>query len=442
MSRMKILSISGLTVLGMLIIFSLSSLPAYAYNEIHVPSDYSTIQVAIDAANAGDSIVLDSGTYSEQLSISKSLNITSPDGTAIIKAPSVLLPDIFGMLNIVDITNGATVTISKVTISGPGPTICGSIQAGIFVSGGATLKITNSTITDIRDNPVGGCQNGDGILVGRAKLNTIGHAEISNVVITKYQKGGIVIDGMGSTASVKNNDIVFGFFPVNVAANGIQVSRGAQAVVLDNRVSQNICSAPVCGPDVANPQLDQASGILLYGAGNGTVVNYNTVSQNDIGIGITSCDDPFCLTPQNTPSVEIKNNTVSNSGAAGILIKDENYIISNNQIEGPGLVGIAVISGTANTVAVLIDNQINGVVTSIGTFGTPGHSAVAIPSITSASSLTIITVPSFLHTSTNSSTIASMSAQFPTWVKSLFTYYAQGNLSYDDLVKALQFLVR
>ncbi|HZS74271.1 MAG TPA: right-handed parallel beta-helix repeat-containing protein [Candidatus Nitrosotalea sp.] len=437
---MKVLSILGLTALGTLIIFSLSSQSAYAYNEIHVPSDYSTIQAAIDAANAGDYIIVDPGTYSEQISVSKSLHITSSNGTTIIKAPSVLLPDTFGTLNVVDITNGATVTISQVTISGPGPTTCNSIQAGIFVSGGATLKITNSTITDIRDNPIGGCQNGDGILVGRAKLNTIGHAEISNVVITRYQKGGIVIDGIGTTAFVKNNDIVFGFFPVDIAANGIQISRGAQAMVLDNQISQNICSASVCGPDITNPQLDQAAGILLYGAGNGTVVNYNTVSQNDIGIGITSCGDPFCLTPANIPSVEIKNNIISNSGAAGILIKDENYIISNNQIKGPGLVGIAVISGTSNTVAVLIDNQINDVITPIETFSTPGHSAVAIPSVTSPSSLTIITVPSFLHTPSNSSVIASIPTQFPGWVKNLFTYYAQGNLSYDDLIKALQFL--
>ena len=206
------------------------------------------------------------------------------------------MPDTFGTLNVVDITNGATVTISKVTISGPGPTACGSIQAGIFVSDGATLKITNSTITDIRDNPVGGCQNGDDILVGRARLNTIGHAEISNVIITKYQKGGIVIDGIGTTASVKNNDVIFGFSSVNVAANGIQVSRGVKCIVLNNRVSQNICSSPVCGLDLTNQQLAQAAGILLYGAGNGTVVNYNQVSQNDIGLGIASCGDPFCLT--------------------------------------------------------------------------------------------------------------------------------------------------
>jgi hypothetical protein len=442
MSSLKILSVLSLSMLTVLVVFSLSSLPVYAYNTIHVPTDYAKIQTAIDAANPGDAIIVDPGTYFEQLSISKSLNITGSSGGIIITVPSVLLPDVFGTSNVVDITNDAIVTMSKVTISGPGPTSCGSIQAGIFVSGGAILKITNSTITDIRDNPVSGCQNGDGILVGRAKLNTIGHAEISNVLVTKYQKGGIVVDGAGSTASVKNNDINFGFISVNIAPNGIQVSRGAQATVSNNNVSQNICSAIVCGPDLANPHLDQAAGVLLYGAGNGTVVEYNNVSQNDLGIGVISCDDPFCLTTPNASSIEIKNNTISDSGAAGILIKDENYIVSDNKIIGPGLVGIAVISGTSNTVAVLIDNEIDGVTTTIGTFSTPGHSAVAIPSVTSPSSLTMITVPSFLHTPANATIIASVPAQFPSWVKDLLTYYAQGSLSYDDLIKAMQFLVQ
>src|SRR5579864_3962889 len=320
----KILLISSLTVLSALIIFPLSGLPVYAYPEIHVPADYPTIQAAINAANAGDDIVIDSGTYSEQLSIDKSLNITGSGGTTTVKAPSTLVTDAFGMSNIIDITNGATVMISKLTITGPGSTNCGSITTGIFVSGDSTLKITNSTVTDIHDSPAGGCQNGVGIFVGRAKLSTIGHAEISDVTITKYQKGGIVVDGAGSTADIKNNEVSFGFSSINIAANGIQISRGAQAIVSNNMVTGNICSSTVCGSDLANPQLDQATGILLYGSGDGTVVKYNEMSQNDIGISVINCGDPFCLTPTSTPSVEIQNNTISSSGAAGIVITDEN----------------------------------------------------------------------------------------------------------------------
>ena len=362
------------------VVIAVPLVPAHADHEIHVPADYPTIQGAINAANAGDDIVKSPGTYSEQLSISKSLEIKGSVGTTIIQAPATLVPDTFGFSNVTDVTNGATVTISKVIISGPGPTNCGSIEAGIFVSGGATLKITKSTITDIRDNPAGGCQNGIGILVGRAKLSTTGHAEISDVTVTKYQKGGIVVDGAGSSASVKDNMVSFGLSPLNIAANGIQVGRGAQATVSDNKVTGNICSAAptVCGPDLTNLNLAQATGILLYGSGSGTIVKDNKVSQNDIGIVVVNCGDPFCLTPPSTPSVEIKDNKVSSSGAAGILVQDENYTVSENKVTGPGPIGIAVIGDSLNTVATLVDNEIKGVTASIWAFGTSGHTAVAV----------------------------------------------------------------
>jgi len=381
MTNLTIFNTRNVTI-GILlaVVIAVPLVPAHADHAIHVPADYPTIQAAINAANAGDDIVISPGTYSEQLSISKSLDIQGSDGTTIIQAPATLVPDIFGYSNVVDVTNGATVTISKVTISGPGPTNCGSIEAGIFVSGGATLKITKSTITDIRDNPASGCQNGIGILVGRAAKSTTGHANISDVTVTKYQKGGIVMDGPGSTASVKDNKVSFGLSPLNIAANGIQVGRGAQATISDNKVTGNICSAvpTVCGPDLTNLNLAQATGILLYGSGSGTSVKNNEVSQNDIGIVVVNCGDPFCLTPPSTPSVEIKDNKVSSSGATGILVQDENYTVSNNKVTGPGPIGIAVIGDSLNTVATLVDNEIKGVTASIWAFGTSGHTAVAV----------------------------------------------------------------
>ena len=42
----------------------------------------------------------------------------------------------------------------------------------------------------------------------------------------------------------------------------------------------------------------------------------------------------------------------------------------------------------------------------------------------------------------NSTTIPTTPEKIPNWVKAIFGYYAQGNLSDDDLVKALQFLIQ
>ena len=48
-----------------------------------VPEEYSTIQLAIDASQEGDSVFVSTGTYSEHIYIEQSLNIFSADGVII-----------------------------------------------------------------------------------------------------------------------------------------------------------------------------------------------------------------------------------------------------------------------------------------------------------------------------------------------------------------------
>lgn len=60
----------------------------------------------------------------------------------------------------------------------------------------------------------------------------------------------------------------------------------------------------------------------------------------------------------------------------------------------------------------------------------------------------ILPAPSSPFTSANSTsnftspTTPSTPSKIPNWVKAIFGYYAQGNLSDDDLIKALQFLIK
>lgn len=361
---------AGNIMLGALfaLVVAVTLVPAHADHEIKVPENYSTIQAAINAANSGDVIIVAPGVYAEQLTITKSLKIQG-SGNAVVQAPATLVADSFGAKNVIDVTNGATVDVSQLTVSGPGPANCGSITAGIFVSGGATLKIRDSTITDIRDNPASGCQNGIGIFVGRNAYSTTGHADIHNVKITKYQKGGIVVDNTGSTAYIQDNRIDWGLAPLNIASNGIQISRGANAIVSDNRVTGNICGAPnpICGPDLLNDA--QSTGILLFQSGGATNIRHNHVSDNDIGIAVYA----------GPSSVKVNENDVTqNNNVAGIILQDGTFKISENKITGTENVGIGIIADSENTFATLDDNKIKDATTTIATFPVSPYTATFV----------------------------------------------------------------
>src|ERR1700690_948164 len=159
-------------------------------------SGYTTISSAIITASAGSVIFVQSGTYTEQVAINKSLTlIGAGSASTTIQAPSTLVPDLDGNLDVVVIEGSTTVAnISGFTISGPGSSGCDSINYGIYVRGGATANISNNVITNISDSPLGGCQNGVAIRVGSKAKGQTGTAKIKNNPISNYQKGGIVID--------------------------------------------------------------------------------------------------------------------------------------------------------------------------------------------------------------------------------------------------------
>jgi len=132
----------------------------------------ATIQAGINVAAANDIVNVAAGTYIEQVVITTSLTLIGAGAvTTIIKAPATLPIASLVTSSIVDINGtGISVDIGGFTVSGPGPSGCGSIGAGIFVRGGAYANIHDNKILDIRDDPFSGCQNGIGIIVGRLFL--------------------------------------------------------------------------------------------------------------------------------------------------------------------------------------------------------------------------------------------------------------------------------
>lgn len=271
---------------------------------------YSTIQAAVNAVATGGTVNVATGTYTEQVNVDKNLTLTGAGAASTnIAAPASLVADVLGTQTILEIGNNANVTISGLTVAGPGPAGCGSISYGIFVVGGATLNINNSAINNIADSTFSGCQNGGGIRAGSNFLGQVGHLTADHNSISGYQKGGIVVDGPGSTGTITNNTIT-GAGPTSIIAqNGIQISRGATATVTSNNVSMNSYSG------LGHSINDAAAGILIY-LSNGVSISANNLHDNELGIEL---ERPYPGTGDiGTNSANISQNSIANNSSYGL----------------------------------------------------------------------------------------------------------------------------
>src|SRR5207237_1130017 len=177
----------------------------------------------------------------------------------------------------------ASVEANGVTIKGP-LTLNGCATGllrrfyGVYVRGGATLNLHDSSVLDIRENnpaPTTKCTVGTAVDVGSsiAPLNETGTLTVNNVVITNFLSRAVTVDNTGTT----------GTSSPNLQQTVILVAIGASAQISGNQITNAQCSDAVnCGPDTFNQAA--AVGISLTAPANGTQVTNNTISGNDYGI--------------------------------------------------------------------------------------------------------------------------------------------------------------
>jgi|GEM_PF-1555590 len=285
---------------------------------------FLTIGAAIAAVDVDGTVHVGAGTFTEQLLIEKSLTLMgNGSASTLIEAPSSLSAGIFGANGITVNTTGI-VDIGDLWITGPGPSGCGSIDYGIFVGGGANAFVHGTKITEIRDEPLSGCQNGGGIRFGSDFYGTSATGTIDSNTVTGYQKGGIVVDGADSDATITNNIVTGVGVTTFIAQNGIQVSRGATAIVSDNTVSGNEYDC-----DCALPMDDyQSGGILLYLAGNGVDISNNTITDNDYGIYNNLSGGG---------ATNISGNTIDGNRFVGIIFDEGNAVVRRNTVTNSGV---------------------------------------------------------------------------------------------------------
>ena len=341
-----------------------TSVSALADDDIVVPRDFPTIQAAVNAATPGATIKVRRGTYTEQIVIAKDLTLKGDGmGKTIIKSPSTLTPFAENTLSgipvatIVQITDGAHVRLSEVTVTGPTP--CGVGVRGISVVKASTLNLSDSRVTLIRpaDSTCRIEFLSTGITIGLPQFfeidgegGSIGHGTVSHVQIDRFLSTGIAVlgpfEGPPSTATISDNVITGGTPFTTLGQNGISVSFAAVARVMGNTVHGTVCTDPAaCGRDPINES--QSSGIGTNSNPPGTVIEENTISGNDAGIYLFGSEG-CCQT---------RENTVRNNRFFGILIQDGSNNTEKNDIWG-GEVGVGVVADFVDTVAVLHGDKI------------------------------------------------------------------------------------
>lgn len=151
-----------------------------------------------------------------------------------------------------------------------GGTIYGANYYGVLEDGVAN-NVVNGTIHDIGERPLNGSQHGVGVEYVNGATGTLSGTTISN-----YQKNGVVIDGgtTGTTSVDVESNTVTGQGPIDYnGQNGIQVSRGATALVKGNTVSGNWYT----------PKDFVACGLLFFEAG-GVKQQENTLFGNEVNL--------------------------------------------------------------------------------------------------------------------------------------------------------------
>lgn len=323
-----------------------------------VPATYTvnpgqSIQAVLNLAASqpgADIVTVNAGTYTEALTINDPANVTlKANGVVTVQSPAdVTQLSLAGTpvgAAVIDI-HSKNVTVDGLRVSGATNTD-GELFAGIRVVKGGSATIKNNTVTGIGTTvaPVDS-QAGIGIQVGTSRVSVAngggGTAKVTGNVVNTYKKVGIMADGVGTSATIKNNTVTGngGGEGGNggLVQYGVQSSTGASARVENNTISNNSATA--------GDGAFSSGGILLVELDNNrsNVVAKNALTGNAIGVFVDDCDPT-----SKHDNIRVFNNDVTTStGFAGIFVTaSANIEVENNDVFGNDTWnGIAVTDST------------------------------------------------------------------------------------------------
>jgi parallel beta-helix repeat protein len=350
-----------------------SATTRYANNNSRInscPGTYNSISAAVAASSSGDTVIVCTGVYNEQVSIISSPTLTSltlsGQSGATIHPTNAVVNTNDGVPTVAILyISGVTTTVSGLIIDGSLANTnfgCGTDFIGIYLSS-ASGTIAHNVARFIEEPPgLEGCQNTLAIYADMLAGGTHSVTIEANSV-HDFDKNGITVGGVGLTAAITGNTVV-GLGPTALTAqNGIQFGPDGSGTISGNIVSGFVYS-PCISPTDGSCDNGSATGILPYdpdaASGTSLTITKNTIGQSQGGIytyydgEYGSSDATYSITQNEVSDTlvfdgigvgssnsTVTGNTVVNSAESGIaLYSSPNTVNANTIIEAP--VGILI----------------------------------------------------------------------------------------------------
>ena len=327
---------------------------------------YTTIQAAVNASSPGDTIYVYNGTYGEQLTISRSINLVGESNQSTIIRGT-------GAYN----SRGINITASVVNIRN---LKIDNFYCGIYLNSSSNNNIiTGNTVTNssyygihpyyssnnntVAQNTVTNCSYG-------IYFDSSSNNNVTGNTVMNCSDDGISFDTDTSYNTITQNTVAncsYGIYFDSGSGNNTitsnTVTNGSRGIRLESSSNNSITS---------NTVTDCSYGIRLTSGSNDNIITSNTVTNSEdygiyLGTGsnngtitsntVTNCSFGIRLSSSSDNSVT--SNTIANSGDSGIYIHSgsNNSIIMSNTITNSSDCGVYLGSGsndniiTSNTIA-------------------------------------------------------------------------------------------
>jgi serine protease len=294
---------------------------AAAATVLRVPQDHPTIQDAIDAAVAGDTVLVAAGTYNEAIDFqAKAITVVSESGAA----STVINGDGVGAVVTMHANDGETPVLRGFTVRNGGSP--GFTDGAIDTSGGPAV-IEENTITGNRF-----C--GEGAVTARFSSATIRNNLISDNSQESCSGGvggaGVSIVGAG-TVQLLNNVITGNTH--GTGAGGVELFAAGTPTISGNVIKDNVggsgggmgllnvSDAAITNNVITGNQAAQGGGIYVTvpsGARGPLVVN-NTLAANQANTGLAVFTNGF------DAQAAFVNNILAGDGTASIVECDGSF---------------------------------------------------------------------------------------------------------------------